>query len=183
MAKGLCRKLLVAAALATAGSALAQSNSLTLRDAALVRKAVSNGQVVDQLIPNDEFNPYALLTFNQIIHDDLNAFSLSDSSFVIPPGISFAEFRATIVWGQNPTGLRQCVIQRKSALNVNPDAYEFFTGDPVHTQVANADTTTDMECGTAGLIPVQPGERYAVFPFRIRAVFWQFRVVQGPCSP
>lgn len=134
--------------------------------AALVRKQLNNGAAVNQSIPNNTYNPYVLLTFNQIVHDNLSSFDALSSSFVIPTGVTFAEFRGQVVWMPNYTGLRQIVIQRKSPLNVDPTKYEFFTADPVHTQMANIDTTTDMECGTSGLIPVQAGEHYALFPLQ-----------------
>lgn len=138
----------------------------TLKGAALVRKAIKENAAVNQLIPNNQQSPYATLTFDEVLHDNLGAFDPSDSSFVIPEGISFAEFHAQVVWLLNVNGLRQLVILRKSPLNVDPDSFGFFTADPVSTQRANTDTTTDMATGTVGLIPVQPGERYAAFPLQ-----------------
>jgi hypothetical protein len=64
---------------------------------AMVRKAPLGGQAVDQIIPNNTFNPYALLTFNQVIYDTDGAFDPSDSSFVIPAGIHFARINVEAV--------------------------------------------------------------------------------------
>lgn len=139
--------------------------AITMQGAALVRKALNNGAAVNQTIGSSQV-PYPVLTFNQVIHDNLNSFDPSDSSFVIPAGITFAEFRAQVVWLNNSSGIRQLVILRKSPLNVDPTKFEFFTADPVATQEANGGTTTDMETGTVGLIPVQEGERYAAFPLQ-----------------
>lgn len=133
--------------------------------AALVRKALNNGAAANQPVPNNQ-SPYPVLTFNQVVHDNLNSFDPADSSFVIPNGINFAEFGAQVVWVNNTVGFRQLVILRKSPLNADPTKFQFFTADPVATQLANPGTTTDMDTVTVGLIPVQPGERYAVFPLQ-----------------
>jgi hypothetical protein len=139
--------------------------AFTLAGAALVRKALVNGAAVNQIVPDSQA-PYPVLTFDQVVHDNLGTFDPSDSSFVIPEGITFAEFRAQVVWATNSTGLRQLVILRKSPLNADPTKFEFFTADPVSTQQANTNTTTDMDTGTVGLIPVVAGERYAAFPLQ-----------------
>lgn len=136
--------------------------SYTLQGSALVRKAPVNGNPVDQIIPNNA-QPYPVLTFDCPIEDDLAAFDPSDSSFVIPAGITHAEFRAQVVWTNNVAGIRQLVILRKRATDTT---FQFFPGDPVSTQAANNGTTTDMDTGTVGLIPVVPGERYAAFPLQ-----------------
>lgn len=143
----------------------ANGMTFTLAGAALVRKAIVNGAAVDQAVANNQ-QPYNVLTFDQVIHDNLSSFDPSDSSFVIPEGVTHAEFRAQVVWVANSTGLRQLVILRKSPLNNDPTKFEFFTGDPVSTQQANTNTTTDMDTGTVGLMPVQSGERYAAFPLQ-----------------
>jgi len=128
---------------------------------AMVRKALLGGQAVDQSIPNNTLNPYALLTFNQVIYDTDGAFDPSDSSFVIPAGVHFARINVQAVWRYNTKGIRQIVILRKSPRNVDPNKYEFFTADPVSTQLANTSTTTDMGAQTSDTIPVEPGEHYA----------------------
>jgi hypothetical protein len=143
----------------------ANGMTFTLAGAALVRKAIVNGAAVNQAVANNQ-QPYNVLTFDQVIHDNLSSFDSSDSSFVIPEGVTHAEFRAQVVWVANSTGLRQLVILRKSPLNNDPTKFEFFTGDPVSTQQANTNTTTDMDTGTVGLIPVQAGERYAAYPLQ-----------------
>lgn len=138
----------------------------TLQGAALVRKALANGVPVDQTIPNNSSGPYPVLTFDQALFDTLSAFDPTESSYVIPAGITYAEFECQVVWKANPTGLRQIVILRKSPLNADPTKFEFFPGDPVSTQDANNGTTTDMATATPGLIQVQAGERYAAFPLQ-----------------
>lgn len=115
---------------------------ITMQGAALVRKALNNGAAVNQTIGNSQ-TPYPVLTFNQVVHDNLGSFDLSDSSFVIPAGVTLAEFRAQVVWVFNANGIRQLVILRKSPLNNDPTKFEFFTADPVATQTANGGTTTD----------------------------------------
>jgi hypothetical protein len=144
----------------------AESMPITLQGAGLLRKALKDGVAVDQVIPNDAV-PYPLLTFDQAIVDTMNAFNAANSSFVIPAGIAFAEFRAQVVWYNNPVGLRQLVILRKSPANVDPNKWEFFPASPVATQQASVGTTTDMETGTVSLTPVQPGEEFAVFPLQM----------------
>lgn len=130
---------------------------------ALVRKALSVGNPVDQPVANISI-PYPVLTFNQVIYDTDSSFDPSDSSFVVPAGMNFARVWAQVVWTYNVTGLRQLVILRKSPLNVDATRYEFFTADPVSTQLASSETTTDQS--TQGVFPVVPGEHYAVFPMQ-----------------
>lgn len=139
--------------------------SITLQGSSLVRKALNGGAPVDQVI-SSAAKPYPVLTFNQAVVDTLGAFSASNSSFVIPEGVTLADFRAQVVWLYNPVGLRQLVILRRSPLNADPSKFEFFPGSPVSTQQANTDTTTDMETGTVSPVPVQAGEEYAAFPLQ-----------------
>lgn len=139
--------------------------TITLQGSVLVRKATQNGSAVNQVIPDSEV-PYPVLTFDQALIDTLGAFNPAGSSFVIPAGITTAEFRAQVVWLYNPTGLRQIVILRKSPLNTDPTKFEFFPASPVSTQQANTNTTTDMQTGTVSLVPVQAGEEYAAFPLQ-----------------
>jgi hypothetical protein len=163
---GLMIVALVATTLHSVGSyKKANGMTFTLVGAALVRKAIVNGAAVNQTVQDNQ-QPYSVLTFDQAVHDNLGAFDPTDSSFVIPDGVDFAEFRAQVVWAMNSTGLRQLVILRKSPLNNDPSKFEFFTGDPVSTQQANTNTTTDMDTGTVGLIPVSPGDRFAAFPLQ-----------------
>lgn len=161
------RGLLTLAAVASLPSLArgAERMSITLQGSALVRKALNSGAPVDQIVPNAA-KPYPVLTFNEAIVDTMGAFDPANSSFIIPEGITLAEFRAQVVWLYNPTGLRQIVILRKSPLNTDPTKFEFFPGSPVSTQQANTDTTTDMETGTVSLVPVQAGEEYAAFPLQ-----------------
>lgn len=132
---------------------------------ALVRKALVGGAAVNQSIPNAA-SPYPALTFDQVIYDTEGCYDATDNSFVIPAGVTFATIGLQVVWVNNSTGLRQIVIQRKSPLNVDPTKYEFFPGDPVSTQQANTNTTTDMETHTIAAIPVVAGERYKAFPLQ-----------------
>lgn len=130
---------------------------------AMVRKALVNGALNNQSIPNNAV-PYPVLIFNQVVYDTENCFDPSDSSFIIPAGVGYARISVQATWGNSGNGNRQLVILRKSPLNVNPNAYEFFTGDPVATQVANVQT--DQSTQTPGAIPVVPGEHYAAFPYQ-----------------
>lgn len=139
--------------------------ALTLQGSALVRKALKNGAYADQVIPNYKI-PYPVLTFDQVLVDTMGAFNPTNSSFVVPAGVTLAEFRAQTIWLHNVVGLRQLVILRKSPLNKDPTKFEFFPGNCASTQTANADTTTDMQTGTVSLIPVQAGEEYAAFPLQ-----------------
>jgi len=131
---------------------------------AMVRKALVNGALNNQTIPNNTFNPYAKLIFDQVVYDTESCFDPVDSAFVIPAGVSYAVIAVQATWGNSVAGNRQLVILRKSPLNVNPNAYEFFTGDPVATQVAN--DQTDQSARTPAAIPVIAGERYAAFPYQ-----------------
>lgn len=166
----LTRRILLATGLAaTFASSSGRADeraAIVLQGAALVRKALQNGTAVDQVIPHST-RPYTLLTFDEALVDTLGAFNVAHSSFVVPDGIVFAEFRAQVVWLYNPEGLRQLVIQRKSPLNADPTKFEFFPAGPVSTQQANTSTTTDMETGTVGLVPVRAGEEYAAFPLQV----------------
>lgn len=131
---------------------------------AMVRKALVNGALNNQSIPNNMYNPYAKLIVDQVIYDTENCFDPLDSSFIVPVGVSYAIIAVQVTWGNSTAGNRQLVILRKSPLNVNPNAYEFFTGDPVATQVAN--DQTDQSARTPVAIPVIAGERYAAFPYQ-----------------
>jgi|GEM_PF-5269677 len=153
-------------ALVFSGAQAQPRDTLAIVGVAVVNKALDNGHTVDQIVPSDQ-RPYPVLTFNHVITDTLSAFDPSDSSFVIPEGVSFARLSGQAVWLHNPVGLRQLVILRKSPRNVDPTKYEFFPGGPVATQPANDSTTTDMNTSTSEYVPVLPGEHYALFPLQV----------------
>lgn len=133
----------------------------------MVRKALVNGALNNQSIPNNTV-PYPVLIFDQVVYDTESCFDPSDSSFVVPAWASYAIVAVQATWGNNGNGNRQLVILRKSSRNVNPNAYEFFPGDPVATQVANVQT--DQSARTPVPIPVIPGEHYAAFPYQTSGV-------------
>jgi len=147
------------------------SGEFKLVGIAKVRKALNNGALVNQSIPNGHYTspafPYEPVTFNQVLQDTLGVFDPIDSSFKIPAGVDYAEFFVQGVWVGNSNGPRQWVILRKSPRNVDPTKFWFYDGSAVMNQTAISGTTTDHQGRSVGLDDVVLDEKYAPFPMQM----------------
>lgn len=132
---------------------------------ALVRKALSNGAAVNQALPSNAQNPFPVVTFDQAVYDTDNLWCLSENCFVVPAGVSKVRFQGQIVFLQLGAGTRQILVQRKSQSNTNPDAWEFFTGQPIQNTEAVTGTTTDPSFASA-VLPVTPGDKFALMAWQ-----------------
>lgn len=134
---------------------------------ALVRKALdNNGSVVNQPVPHGQV-PYPVVTFNQVIYDSEDLWSMSENCFVIPsmPSVSKVRFTAQVVFATDIDGARQILVQRKSVNNVSPNSWEFFSGQPIQNGHAIEHTTNDLSFASA-VLQVVAGDKYALMPWQ-----------------
>jgi len=137
---------------------------------ALVRKALNNGAVANQAIGNNVTTPsYDQVTFDQEVYDTDSLWNATDNCFVIPAGVSKVRFQGQIVFNHNVDGTRQILVQRKSANNTNPNAWEFFTGQPIQNTRAVLNTTTDPSFSSA-VLPVSEGDKFALVAWQTSGV-------------
>lgn len=128
---------------------------------ALVRKALINGNPVDQII-SSSCSPYQTLTFNEVIYDTCDFWDQSENAFVIPWGVNFVRISGQAVFMTNGNGFRQLLVQRKSLGDMK---YDFFPCSPIMNGQAVASTTTDLSFSSV-VLPVVQGQRFVLQPYQ-----------------
>lgn len=123
-----------------------------------VRKALLNGIPVNQTIPNNQVNPYAVLTWDQVLIDEAGAFNPANNSFLVPPGFTKARFTLQAVWLQfmRPG---QLVIWRRRAGEQNFGFWD--SGSPVLMVDGG-----DMAINVAVPLPVAEGDEFIACPWQ-----------------
>lgn len=128
---------------------------------AFMRKALDNGNVVDQFLGN-AVAPYQTITFNEAIYDTDGYWNSSRNCFEIPAGVSYVRFSGQAVFHTNGYGFRQILVQRSDP---GSTTFKFYMGSPIHNTTAIAGTTTDIAI-TSPITPVVEGECYALQPYQ-----------------
>src|SRR5262249_12673237 len=117
-------------------------------------------------------NPYPVVTFDQVLYDTDNLWSVLENCFVIPPtwllGVK-VRFVGQVVFTQNSNGARQILVQRKSRSNANSNVWEIFSGQPIQNTGAIAPTTTDVSFSSA-VLQALPGDKYALMPWQTSGI-------------
>lgn len=130
-------------------------------EGALMRKALVNGNPVNQVIGN-AVSPYQTLTFNQAIYDTGGFWNAARNCFQIPAGVSKVRFTGQAIFLFNTSGIRQLLIQKSEP---GQTAFNFFMGQPIMNTRAVTGTTTDIFVSSP-VLPVVQGECYALQPYQ-----------------
>lgn len=130
-------------------------------EGALMRKALVNGNPVDQVIGN-AVSPYQTLTFNQAIYDTGGFWNSARNCFEIPSGVSKIRLTGQAVFLYNVSGIRQLLVQKSEP---GQTTFNFFMGQPIVNTRAVTGTTTDIHLSSS-VLPVVQGECYALQPYQ-----------------
>lgn len=130
-------------------------------EGALMFKALSGGNPVDQVISNAA-SPYQTLTFNSAAYDTGGFWNSTRNCFEIPAGVAKIRLTGQAIFLYNTSGIRQLLVQRSAP---GQTTFTFFPGQPILNTRAVTGTTTDIFVSSPAL-PVTEGECYALQPYQ-----------------